>query len=172
MRAHLELRERSILDVLDLSVRFLRAHAGKYARLSAAVVLPGFVVSLAAGAGVDWLLGWMVALGVGALAQAPFTLLASRLVFEDEVPVRTVLRDALRALPTIVVVRVIQLVFALLGACLFGVGQFWVGAVVLYATEAALLERMMKGRAVSFVTKLLPPVRLVERASTDTVAVG
>ena len=38
--------------------------------------------------------------------------------------------------------------------------------------SAALLDRMMKGRSVSFITKRLPPVRLVERASTDTVAVG
>lgn len=155
MKTHLELRDRSLVDVLDLSVRFIAAHAKKYAILSAAVILPWFALTCLVGITVDWALAWVVAIVVGLFAQAPFTLLASRLVFEDKVPLGLVMSDGLRSIPKMLAIRIVQLLLVAAGACFFGVVAFWTGSVVLYSTEAVLLERMTTGAAVSRSNRLL-----------------
>lgn len=155
MRTHLELRDRSLVDVLDLALRFMRHHAKKYAVLSAAVIVPWFVVSCIIGIGVDWGLAWVVAVVAGAFAQAPFTLLASRLVFEDTVPLSSVMTDGLRAIPKVGAVRLVQLMLVMAGMLGVVVASLWVGSVVMYAPEAALLERMAPTAAISRANRLV-----------------
>jgi hypothetical protein len=45
MRARVALRERPLLDIFDLAVRFCAAHAWAYAKLSLFVLVPAFAVS-------------------------------------------------------------------------------------------------------------------------------
>jgi hypothetical protein len=88
MRAHVALRERPLIDVLDLAVRFCAAHAGAYARLSLAVLAPALAASWGIARIGGWPFGWAAAVLLGAFADAPFVALASRLVFEDTVRAR------------------------------------------------------------------------------------
>ncbi len=155
MRTHLELRDRPLVDVLDLSVRFIAAHAKKYALLFCAVILPWFAITCLIGITVDWGLAWVVAVVAGFFVQAPFTLLASRLVFEDRVPLSMVMKDGLRSIPKMLAVRFVQVLLVALGACVFGVVAIWAGSVVLFATEAVLLERMTTGGAVTRANRLV-----------------
>jgi hypothetical protein len=154
-KAHLELRDRPLVDVLDLGVRFIAAHPAKYAWLTAIVIVPWFLVTWLVGAAYDWGLAWVIAISAGLFAQAPFTLLASRLVFEDKVPLGAVMADAMKAVPKLLLVRLGQLALVALGACVFGVLAFWAGAVLLFATEAALLERSSAGGALGRANRIV-----------------
>ena len=51
MRARVALRERPLLDVFDLSLRFFAAHVPEYALVSCAVALPAFAMRLLAADG-------------------------------------------------------------------------------------------------------------------------
>jgi hypothetical protein len=125
-RTRVVLRERAVIDVLDLGVRFIVQHWAVYAKLAAIVLLPFF--------GASWLitrawgpaLGWLFALFTATAARAPFTLLASRLVFEDFVRLRAVLAGGLRAAPKLLVLRVMT---------------FWFVVVMQFAVEVVALER-------------------------------
>jgi hypothetical protein len=147
MRARVALRERPLLDVLDLAVRFCAAHAKAYAKLSAAVLVPAFAVSWAAGHFVNWWLGWFVTVAVTAFAGAPFVALASRLVFADSVGTGEALRIALRAVPGLIGVRVLQAMA--LGASLIMVGLpwIWLGTILLFVVEVLVLEGSGAGGA-------------------------
>jgi hypothetical protein len=147
--ASLELRERSILDVLDLAVRFMSAHAKKYAALAGLVVVPGLVVSWISIVALGPLSAWGVALALGLAAQVPFTLLASRLVFEDEVPLRAVLADATGALGRTGLARFIQVFFVALGASLFGFPAFWPATTLFFVPEVVILERASASETIS-----------------------
>ncbi len=155
MRTHLELRDRSLVDVLDLALRFMRQYAKKYGKLSAAVILPWFAICCVIGIGIDWGLAWVVAIVAGAFAQAPFTLLASRLVFEDKVPLSSVMSDGLRSIPKMLGVRLVQALLVTVGMLGVVVASIWVGSVVMYAPEAALLERMTPGASISRANRLV-----------------
>jgi hypothetical protein len=141
MRARVALRERPLLDVLDLAVRFCAAHARAYAKMALAVIVPAFGASWAAGRLVGWWMGWTVAVVLSAFAGAPFIALASRLVFAESVGTREALRVALRALPGLVAVRLLQLMA--LAASLFALGLpwFWLGTILLFVVEVAVLEQ-------------------------------
>lgn len=139
--ASLELRERSVLDVLDLAVRFMSAHAKKYAALAGLVIVPGLVLSWIAMVALGPLAAWGVALAFGLAAQVPFTLLASRLVFEDEVPLRAVLGGARGALWRTSLARFIQVFLVALGASLFVVPAFWPATTLFFVPEIVILER-------------------------------
>ena len=108
-RAQIALRERPLVDVLDLAVRFCAAHAAAYAKLSLVIVLPAYALCYAACRAGGWWLGWSVAIALAALADAPFVVLASRLVFADRVRTRDAARIAGVALPGIVGARLAQL---------------------------------------------------------------
>lgn len=140
-RARVTLRERPLVDVVDLAVRFCAAHARAYAKVAIVVVAPAFLVSLAAAAAGGWVLGWVVAVVLAALADAPFVALASRLVFSDAVRVRDVVRTSARAVPRILAARVVQLVVLLLCLTLAGLPWLWAGPHLLFLVEVLVLER-------------------------------
>jgi hypothetical protein len=141
MRARVALRERPLLDVVDLAVRFSAAHAGAFAKLSLVVLLPGFLASCAAGEIWGWWASWIAAVVFGSFATAPFVALASKLVFADEVRVRDALRAALAALPRLAGIRFVELIaLALSLSCSSGLAWIYAGSVLLFVVEVAILE--------------------------------
>ena len=58
-RSRVVLRQRSVLDVLDLALRFVVAHAGAYARVTLVAVVPAALVSWAVARTADWFWGWV-----------------------------------------------------------------------------------------------------------------
>jgi hypothetical protein len=140
VRARVALRERPLLDVLDLAVRFCVANAGSYARMSLVTIAPAFVASWAAAKLGGWLLGWAIAIALAALIDAPFVALASRLVFAEEARVRDVVRAAARAMPRLAAARCVQGIALALSLMFFGLPWLWVGGVLLFVPEVVVLE--------------------------------
>jgi hypothetical protein len=140
-RAQIALRERALVDVLDLTVRFCSAHALAYAKLSLVVLLPGFAVCAAAAWAGGWWAGWGTAAALAALADAPFVVLASRLVFADEARTRDAVRISALALPGLIGARLVQLVALAASAPLLGLPWLWLGPSLLFLVEAVVLER-------------------------------
>lgn len=139
--ARVAFRDRSVADVLDFSLRFLAVHAGIFGRVALFTLLPFGLISLLFGASYGWALSWALSIPLAVLVEAPFTILASRLVFEDDVRARDVLRASLSAAPLVLIARVIAV--AMIGA---GLGCFFVpgvglAALTLFVGEAMLLER-------------------------------
>jgi hypothetical protein len=148
-RARIVLRQRGALDVLDLALRFVVANASVYAKVTAVAVLPAALISCGLAWSVGWGWGWTATLLLALLVEAPFTVLASRLVFESEVRVRDVLVASLRALPRLFVLRLIQLVVVSVGLMLFILPGLWMGVLFLFVVEAAILERATISAAIS-----------------------
>ncbi|MEI7893204.1 MAG: hypothetical protein WCI05_08935 [Myxococcales bacterium] len=140
-RSRVVLRERTHLDVLDLSVRFLVVQGWSYAKLTVVVLVPSYAASFALVETGGWFLGWLAALALASFAQAPFTLLASRLVFEDRVRVRDVLLPSLRRLPALLLLRGIQWTAVGMGFLFLLVPGLWLGAITLFVVEALILEQ-------------------------------
>jgi hypothetical protein len=138
IRARVAFRERPLLDVLDLAVRFCATNAGAYGRVSLVTVVPGFAASWAAGALAGPFLAWPVALALASLADAPFVSLASRLVFADEARLRDVL--SLRPVPRLIVVRFVQFLALLASSSLLMLPWLWLGGVLLFLPEVSILE--------------------------------
>ena len=149
MRARVALRERPLLDVLDLSVRFCAENAAPYAKVSVAILVPAFALSWAAAAAGGWWLGWTAALALAAFADAPFVALASRLVFEDKVRAREALRASWRVLPALFGARMLQTLAVVTSLVLLVLPWLYVGAVLLFCVEVVVLERATVRGAIS-----------------------
>jgi hypothetical protein len=152
--SRIALRDRTMLDVFDLAVRFVSANLGAYAKVSAAVSLPLFFVSWAVCEEGGWWLGWCVAFALASLAEAAFVALASRLVFEERVPTGQVLASAASALPRLAVLRLLELMGMTFGAMFFLVPAVWISGLFLFATEVIVLERATVGTSVSRLQRL------------------
>jgi hypothetical protein len=146
MRARVTLRERPLLDVFDLAVRFCTLHAKDYAKLSLVVLVPGLAASIAAAQLGGWALGWVTAVVLTSLASSPFVALASRLVFSESVRTREALWMALRALPRLAVIRLLQGLALLVLGWLVLTGM-WMGTVLLFVVEVVILEQAGVGAA-------------------------
>jgi hypothetical protein len=142
IRARVTFRERSLLDVADLAVRFCAANWAAYARLGLVVLLPAFVACLTAQAIGGWPFAWCVAIVTSALADAPFLALASKLVFADEATVGDALRAAGAAAPVLCVVRGLQAIALLLSGVLLLLPWIWIGSTLLFLPEVVILERL------------------------------
>ena len=147
IRARVALRHRPYSDVLDLALRFIVVHWRVYAKVALVTLLPGIVGTwLVVGPGdAGWVWGWIVGLAWSLFAQIPFTVLASRLVFEDHVSARDVLSTALRESPRILVLRVLTLLATALGFTMLFVPAAWVAIIFCFSTEVLLLERASVG---------------------------
>lgn len=139
--ARVAFRDRSVADVLDLAVRFLAVHARVYGRVALFTLLPFGLLALLFGRVFGWTLAWAVAIPLAVFVEAPFTILASRLVFEDDVRARDVLRASLTAAPRVLLTRVIALVMIGAGTSCFFVPGVGLAAFTLFVSEAMLLER-------------------------------
>jgi hypothetical protein len=154
LSAKVALRDRSLLDVLDLSVRFVVAHVRAYFLMSAVVSVPGFLVSWLAAVKLGWLAGWATAFALVSFAEAPYVVLASRLVFEEEVPTGVALAAALRALPRLLGFRLLQITSIVSGAFFFLIPGVWVAALFLFGTEVIVLEQSKVGATVGRMQRL------------------
>lgn len=101
--ANIAIRQRSVLESVDLSLPFaLRLGKGVFLRLMLATLLPAWFACGVLGYGLElhwgWL--WLFALAMHSLLQGVFTLAAGRLVFDESVSVRQVLKEFLRKLPS------------------------------------------------------------------------
>jgi hypothetical protein len=147
MRARVALRERPLLDIFDLAIRFCAAHAWDYAKLSLVVLVPAFAVSWGAARLGGWWVGWGVTLVITAFAGSPFVALASRMVFADAVGTREALGIALRALPGLIGIRILQTMALAASLLLLGLPWFWVGTILLFVVEVLVLEQGGVGAA-------------------------
>jgi hypothetical protein len=147
LEARVALRHRSLLEVFDLALRFLFAHAAPYAALIGIVLVPCFVLDLVVfvQAGVVW--GWLLAVALASFAQVPFTVLASRLVFEHDVGIEAVLGASLRSLPKLLGARILQFLGLLAGASFFVLPAAWIAVTLLFLVEVIVLEHASVGGA-------------------------
>jgi hypothetical protein len=147
IRARVVFRDRAFIDVLDLALRFMTVHVRLYARIAAVVLLPAIAVTYAIAWSGGWIAGWITAVLLGFAVQVPFTVLASRVVFQEKVRAREVLRTALRDLPRILVMRVLWLGAVGVAALVFFAPAGWVGTVFGFTNEVMLLERAPIGQS-------------------------
>jgi hypothetical protein len=147
MRARVALRERPLLDVIDLAVRFCASHAGPYARLSLVVLPPAFAASWTLAVIGGWWLGWSAAVALAAVADAPFMALASRLVFADEVRLGQVLAMSAGALPRLIPARLLQGLAFAGSAAMILLPWLYVGTTMLFVGEVIVLEQAAVGAA-------------------------
>ncbi len=139
--ARVALRHRPVLEVLDLALRFLLAHAAPYAATTAFVVVPLGVLSLVIAMQAGWIWGWASAIALATVARIPFTVLASRLVFEADVAFEQVLGAAARASFKVLVARALELVALTVGFGVFFLPAIWIASVFVYLDEILVLER-------------------------------
>jgi hypothetical protein len=149
LSARVTLRDRTLLDVFDLALRFVAAHGGAYAKLSALVSLPSFALSWLAARSWGWGWGWVIAICLASFVQAPFVALASRLVFEQDVPTAGALTAALRALPRLIGARLLEVMGVAAGALIFLLPAVWVATLFFFSTEVIVLEDASVSTAVS-----------------------
>jgi hypothetical protein len=141
LEARVVLRDRAFLDVIDLAVRFCVRYWRSYAKLGAIVLPLAFLATWGVGALGGWEWGWTVAVLLSPFVAAPFTALASRLLFEPKAPLYDVLASTASALPRLIGMRLLEgLAFLVAGACFF-VPSLWVLALCFYLNEVAVLER-------------------------------
>lgn len=146
-RCKIALRPRGPFESFDLAWRFLRERIGPLARLGAVVLLlPWLALSVAA-----WWFGGHLGVLIPAVlialaARAPFTLLAGRLLFDDEARVRDVLRDLVERLPALIAAWSLRVAGLLVGLVSCGIALPWVQGMLLYVVETALLERVPPAR--------------------------
>ncbi len=147
MQVRLSLRDRPMSDVLDLVFRFISHHIGFYLRTMVVVLVPGYALSLVVADRAGWALGWVFAVVLSVFAQAPFTILASKLVFEDAPTVRQACGAALGQLPRLIVARIGQAAMFALGTLACGLGLIYAVPATLFLSEAVLLEGISLGSA-------------------------
>jgi hypothetical protein len=148
-RSRVVLRQRSALDVLDLALRFLIVHAGSYGRVVAVTLVPAALLSWGLAESAGWLWGWVGTVFLARLVQGPFTVLASRLVFEPEVRIRDVLGASARAVPRLLVIRITEFVLVTAGLFFFFLPGLWIGVSLLFVVEVLVLERAGLAAAIS-----------------------
>ena len=147
LHARVAFRDRSLADVLDLTLRFVVVHGRAYAMVAFGTIVPLLVASLVAGSVVGWIAAWAVALPLALVGEVPFTVLASRLVFEDHVRTKDVLAAGLRDLARVLVVRALAGVLVAAGLSTFLVPGVWLATIFLFLGEVILLERASVGQA-------------------------
>ena len=143
IQARVALRHRPYSDVLDLALRFIVVHWKLYAKVALVTLLPGILGTWLIVGPLDagWIWGWVIAVTWTLFTQIPFTVLASRLVFEDTVRAREVMSQALREAPRVLVLRILTLTAKALGFLMLFVPMAWVAIIFCFSTEVLILER-------------------------------
>jgi hypothetical protein len=147
LRARVAFRDRSFLDVMDLALRFVAVHARLYAKVAVLVLAPCAALTVATAWALGWIAAWSMAFALSFVAQVPFTVLASRLVFQENVAARAVVRASVREVPRIAVMRFGWLLLVgIAGAMLVAPGG-WAASLFLFVDEVMILERSPAGPA-------------------------
>jgi hypothetical protein len=156
LEARVELRDRTVVDVVDLTLRFFMRHSLAYAKLSAIVLTPSFLLTwwIAFDTG-SWGWAWIWALAIAPFAASPFTVLASRLMFEPRAEMGEILKTSLTALPRMLAVRFLQAIGVAFGAIAFLLPATWFLALFLFTNEVVVLERASVSGALSRMQRLL-----------------
>jgi hypothetical protein len=155
LEARVVLRDRTLLDGVDLTLRFLVHYWKKYVALAAIVLPPMLLLSWGVAYGAGWGWGWTVALLLAPFVGAPFTALASRLLFEPTARVGEVLRATAAALPRLLAVRLLELC-AIAVLCLFlVVPATWAFALFFFVNEVVVLEHASVGNGLARMQRLL-----------------
>ena len=147
LRARVAFRDRAFLDVMDLALRFVAVHARLYAKVAAMVLAPCAALTIAAAWALGWIGAWIVAVLLSFVAQVPFTVLASRLVFQENVGARAVVRAAAREVPRIVVMRIGWALLVGMATLAFLAPGAWAASLFLFVDEVMILERSRVGPA-------------------------
>jgi hypothetical protein len=141
MRARVAFRDRAFIDVMDLALRFVVVHWTLYAKLALMFLVPSVALTLAGVWAFGWVGAWIVAFILSFAAQVPFTVLASRLVFQDKVSARSVTRSAGREIPRIMVMRAGWTVVVGVAGMLLVAPAAYVASLFLFVDEVMILER-------------------------------
>ncbi len=146
-RCRIVLRPRDPLEVFDLTWRFLREGGRPLLTMATAVLLPTWLLlALIAWASDGHWATLLATLCIGPLLRAPFTLLGGRLLFDDEVRVRDVLRDLLGRAPALAMTGVFVALGWVAAASTCFVALPWTRGAQLWLPETALLERVSAAR--------------------------
>jgi hypothetical protein len=148
LESRIVLRERPLLDVLDLALRFVASSAKPYGLLSLVSLVPSFAVVWASLHFGGPIVAWAVAIFFGLLVEPLYTVLASRLVFAPSTKLRDVFSTVLRRGVTLGAIRVLQCVALSLTSVVLFVPGLWVVGVLLFVIEATLLENATFGKAI------------------------
>lgn len=140
--ARIVLRPRKLAETFDLGLRWC-ASVGRvlYLKLALVVLLPAALACYALRVALEWEWSsvWLAAVAMAVVVQGPFTVAASRLMFEREVTARSVLRQFLGRfwgyLGGLIYTRVVQAIGALVV-----VAFPWAWAHGAFIHEAILLE--------------------------------
>jgi hypothetical protein len=146
-RARVAFRDRSLSDVLDLALRFVAVKGRSYAKVALLTVVPLAILSIVAGHVIGWAWAWAASVPLAIVAEIPFTVLASRLVFQDEVLARDVVAAALRDAPRVILVKACTLALVAVGLFVLLVPGLWLMAASFFVPEVTLLERARIGPA-------------------------
>ncbi len=139
--ARIVLRPRGVLDAFDLSVRLLRTEYRTFGPLALVVLGPAVASVLVGGA---FGFGTETALALFALLpviELPFTVAASKLVFQPKVTVGVVLRESVRTLPGLLALRLFELVLLALGTGAAGLPALFAALATFFLGETFVLER-------------------------------
>lgn len=147
MHARVAFRNRAFIDVMDLALRFLVVHGRLYAKVSLIALTPCIALTLLAEWAWGWTGAWVVAVVLAFVAQVPFTVLASRLVFQEKVSTRAVIRAAAREVPRIFMMRLGWALAVGAGTLLLILPGVWVASIFLFVDEVMILERSPLGPA-------------------------
>lgn len=146
-KARVVLRPRTLAELSDLGWRFAGSPTVRrvFRRLSWWLLVPAWslVVALRFGLDQPWDVVWSVA-GVLAFGlEGAFSIAASRLMFEDDVSVGSVIGEFARRLPAYFVSLIFVGFIVALGAAFFWlvVPAIWALGTIVHVNEASLLER-------------------------------
>lgn len=155
LEARVVLRDRTMLDVVNLALRFLVRHGKAYAKVALVAVLPPFLFTWWVSSSAGWGWAWVVAMLLAPFSAAPFTALASRLLFEEKVAAREAVRAALGATFRLVGVRITELLALLAGLSMFVLPAAWFLGLFAFANEVVVLERAPVGASLGRLQRLL-----------------
>lgn len=144
--ARVVLRPRSTSEILDLALRFISEAAGKrYLSIGLLTLLPAWLICVYArfGLHLEWPVVWLLALALATPLQGLYTIAVGKLMFSEQVRLRSIFGQYLRRLPaylaTLVLTRAMIGILSLLAFLI--IPPFWMWGRVNYVHEACLLEQ-------------------------------
>jgi hypothetical protein len=155
LEARVVLRDRTVLDVVDLAVRFMVKHARAYAKVAAVQLVGPFALTWAIGARSGWGWAWLVAMLLAPLASRHFTVLASLALFEQDAGLRAVYRAARGATVRLLVVRLVELMALGAGITMVVLPSAWFLGLFAFTNEVVVLERAPIGASLGRLQRML-----------------